>query len=110
MTQSLTTKVLIIGAGTGGYLARIRCGQRGLETVLVDGGAGLGGTCLNVGCIPSKAIIHAANKFETVAKAADGGTLGITASRPAIDLKQTVEWKDGVVKKLNNGVAALLKK
>ena len=108
--QQIKTKVLIIGAGTGGYVAGIRCGQLGLDTVLVDGGDGLGGTCLNVGCIPSKAIIHAAGKFETVAKAAGGGTLGITAAKPAIDLKQTVQWKDGVVKKLNNGVAALLKK
>ena len=74
MTQSLSTKVLIIGAGTGGYVAGIRCGQLGLDTVLVDGGDGLGGTCLNVGCIPSKAIIHAASKYETVARAAGGGT------------------------------------
>lgn len=110
MTQTLKTKVLIIGAGTGGYVAGIRCGQLGLETVLVDGGDGLGGTCLNVGCIPSKAIIHAAGKYETVAKAAGDGTLGITASAPAIDLSKTVEWKDGIVRKLNAGVAALLKK
>mgnify|MGYP002718221748 CR=1 FL=1 len=110
MTQTLKTKVLIIGAGTGGYVAGIRCGQLGLETVLVDASPGLGGTCLNVGCIPSKAIIHAAGKFETVAKAAGDGMLGITASTPAIDLSKTVEWKDGVVKKLNAGVAALLKK
>ena len=110
MPQTLKTKVLIIGAGTGGYVAGIRCGQLGLDTVLVDGGDGLGGTCLNVGCIPSKAIIHAAGKFETVAKAAGEGTLGITAAQPAIDLKQTVEWKDGIVRKLNGGVAALLKK
>ncbi|ASD26613.1 dihydrolipoyl dehydrogenase [Brevundimonas diminuta] len=110
MMQTLKTKVLIIGAGTGGYVAGIRCGQLGLETVLVDASPGLGGTCLNVGCIPSKAIIHAAGKFETVAKAAGDGALGITASTPAIDLSKTVEWKDGVVKKLNAGVAALLKK
>ena len=110
MTQTLKTKVLIIGAGTGGYVAGIRCGQLGLETGLVDGGDGLGGTCLNVGCIPSKAIIHAAGKFETVAKAAGEGTLGITASIPAIDLSRTVAWKDGIVRKLNAGVAALLKK
>ena len=108
--QTLTTKVLIIGAGTGGYVAGIRCGQLGLDTVLVDGGDGLGGTCLNVGCIPSKAIIHAASKFETVSKAANGGTLGITASKPSIDLKATTAWKDGIVRKLNVGVAALLKK
>ncbi|MDZ4320270.1 MAG: FAD-dependent oxidoreductase, partial [Phenylobacterium sp.] len=110
MIQTLKTKVLIIGAGTGGYVAGIRCGQLGLDTVLVDGGDGLGGTCLNVGCIPSKAIIHAAGKFETVSKAAGGGTLGITAAKPAIDLQQTVAWKDGIVRKLNAGVAALLKK
>ncbi len=110
MTDILKTKVLVIGAGTGGYVAAIRCGQLGLETVIVDASDGLGGTCLNVGCIPSKAIIHAASKFETVAKAAGGGTLGITASKPAIDLAQTVAWKDGVVGKLNQGVTALLKK
>ena len=110
MTQTLKTKVLIIGAGTGGYVAGIRCGQLGLDTVLVDGSAGLGGTCLNVGCIPSKAIIHAASKFETVSRAASEGTLGITATQAAIDLAQTVAWKDGIVRKLNNGVAALLKK
>ena len=110
MTQTLKTKVLIIGAGTGGYVAGIRCGQLGLETVLVDASPGLGGTCLNVGCIPSKAIIHAAGKYETVAKAAGDGTLGITASTPAIDLSKTVAWKDGIVSKLNAGVAALLKK
>ncbi|MGQ3111665.1 MAG: dihydrolipoyl dehydrogenase [Brevundimonas sp.] len=110
MTQTLKTKVLIIGAGTGGYVAGIRCGQLGLDTVLVDGGDGLGGTCLNVGCIPSKAIIHAAGKFETVSKAAGDGTLGITASEPAIDLSKTIAWKDGIVKKLNAGVGALLKK
>ena len=109
-TQQIKTKVLIIGAGTGGYVAGIRCGQLGLDTVLVDGGDGLGGTCLNVGCIPSKAIIHAAGKYETVLKAAGDGTLGITASEPAIDLSKTVAWKDGIVRKLNNGVAALLKK
>ena len=108
--QTLKTKVLIIGAGTGGYVAGIRCGQLGLDTVLVDGSDGLGGTCLNVGCIPSKAIIHAAGKYETVLKAAGDGTLGITASEPAIDLSKTVAWKDGIVKKLNGGVAALLKK
>ena len=108
--QQIKTKVLIIGAGTGGYVAGIRCGQLGLDTVLVDGGDGLGGTCLNVGCIPSKAIIHAASKFETVSKAAGDGTLGITASEPAIDLSKTVAWKDGIVRKLNAGVGALLKK
>jgi len=110
MAETISTKVLIVGAGTGGYVAAIRCGQLGLDTTIVDATGKLGGTCLNVGCIPSKALIHAASKFETVAKAADGGTLGITASKPAIDLAETVRWKDGVVAKLNQGVAGLLKK
>jgi dihydrolipoamide dehydrogenase len=110
MAEHIQTKVLIIGAGTGGYVAAIRCGQLGLDVTIVDATGKLGGTCLNVGCIPSKAIIHAASRFETVAKAAGGGTLGITASAPAIDMAQTVAWKDGVVGKLNQGVAALLKK
>lgn len=102
--------VVIIGGGPGGYNAAIRAGQLGLKAACIEMRDTLGGTCLNVGCIPSKAVIHAANKFETVAKAANGGTLGITASKPSVDLKQTVEWKDGVVKKLNAGVAGLLKK
>ncbi|HEY3814261.1 MAG TPA: dihydrolipoyl dehydrogenase [Caulobacteraceae bacterium] len=110
MAETIKTKVLVIGAGTGGYVAAIRAGQLGLDTTLVDATGKLGGTCLNVGCIPSKAIIHAATKFETVAKAANGGTLGITASKPAIDLAETVKWKDGVVAKLNTGVAGLLKR
>jgi dihydrolipoamide dehydrogenase len=110
MTESIHTQVLIIGAGTGGYVAAIRCGQLGLETTLVDAMGRLGGTCLNVGCIPSKALIHAASKYETVAQAADGGTLGITAAKPAIDFSKTIAWKDGVVAKLNQGVAGLLKR
>jgi dihydrolipoamide dehydrogenase len=110
MAETLKPKVLIIGAGTGGYVAAIRCGQLGLDTVIVDANAGLGGTCLNVGCIPSKAMIHAATQYETVARAAGSGGLGITASKPAIDLAQTVAWKDGIVAKLNGGVAGLLKR
>ena len=110
MAETLKTKVLVIGAGTGGYVAAIRAGQLGLDCTLVDATGKLGGTCLNVGCIPSKAIIHAASKYEAVAKAANGGTLGITASKPSIDLAETVKWKDGVVAKLNTGVAGLLKR
>ena len=109
MAEHIQTKVLIVGAGMGGYVAAIRLGQLGSESVIVDA-AKLGGTCLNVGCIPSKALIHAATKFETVAKAADGGTLGITAAKPSIDLAQTVAWKDGIVAKLNGGVAGLMKR
>jgi dihydrolipoamide dehydrogenase len=106
---TITTKVLIIGGGMGGYVCAIRLGQLGIEHTLVEADR-LGGTCLIRGCIPSKAMIHAAAKFETVSKAASGGTLGITAAQPQIDLSQTVAWKDGVVGKLNAGVGSLLKR
>jgi len=59
--KQIKTKVLIIGGGPGGYVCGIRCGQLGLDTVLVEANA-LGGTCLNVGCIPSKALVHAAEE------------------------------------------------
>ncbi|MEI9989192.1 MAG: dihydrolipoyl dehydrogenase [Rhizomicrobium sp.] len=110
MTEKITTKVLIVGGGPGGYVAGIRCGQLGLDTVLVEAER-LGGTCLNVGCIPSKAIIHVAGEFEAMAHAAKAPLNGISlASAPAIDFAETVKWKDGVVKRLNTGVAGLLKR
>lgn len=105
----LSTKVLIIGGGPGGYVAGIRAGQLGLDTIVVDAEA-LGGTCLNVGCIPSKAIIHAADEFEKAAHFANSSTLGISASQPKLDLSKTVAWKDGIVKRLTTGVGGLLKK
>ncbi|MEM9709776.1 MAG: dihydrolipoyl dehydrogenase [Pseudomonadota bacterium] len=100
-----TCKVLVIGAGPGGYVAAIRAGQLGLDTVVVDEGRP-GGTCLNVGCIPSKALIHAADEFHRITH----GGLGIKASAPEIDLGETMAWKDGIVNRLTGGVAGLLKK
>jgi dihydrolipoamide dehydrogenase len=102
-------QVLIIGGGPGGYVAGIRAGQLGLETVVVDGRP-LGGTCLNVGCIPSKALIHAAEEFETARRQADGAPLGISVADPRVDLARVMAWKDGVVARLNGGVAGLLAK
>ena len=110
MTERIQTKILIIGGGPGGYVAGIRCGQLGLDTVVVEA-AKLGGTCLNIGCIPSKAIIHVAAEYETMAHAAAKPLNGISlAAKPAIDFAETVKWKDGVVKKLNSGVGGLLKR
>ncbi len=108
MTE-LTCKLLIIGGGPGGYVAGIRAGQLGIDTILVDAEA-LGGTCLNVGCIPSKAIIHAAEEFEKVTHYANSSVLGISAANPTLDLSKTVAWKDGIVRKLTTGVGGLLKK
>lgn len=104
-----TTTLLVIGGGPGGYVAAIRAGQLGIPTVLVEGDR-LGGTCLNVGCIPSKAWIHAADEFERAAGFAGQSPLGIHAAAPTIDLARTLQWKDGIVQRLTSGVGALLRK
>jgi len=110
MTETLKPKLLVVGGGPGGYVAAIRAAQLGLETVLVEADR-LGGTCLIRGCIPSKALIHAAGEFETMAKASTKGHLGIRLkTAPELDLAETVRWKDGVVDTLNNGVTGLLKR
>ena len=108
--KEISCKLLVIGAGPGGYVCAIRAGQLGVDTVIVEAGKP-GGTCLNVGCIPSKAIIHAADEFLKVSEMAAGhDPLGISLNAPVIDLKKTVAWKDGIVGRLNTGVAGLLKK
>lgn len=107
--EILSCKVLVLGAGPGGYVAAIRAGQLGLDTVIVDGQAP-GGTCLNVGCIPSKALIHAADEFEKAVHNTGDNVLGISAGAPTLDLKKTTQWKNGIVKRLNGGVTGLLKK
>ncbi|MEM7731658.1 MAG: dihydrolipoyl dehydrogenase [Pseudomonadota bacterium] len=103
-----TCRLLIIGAGSGGYVCAIRAGQLGIDTIIVDADRP-GGTCLNVGCIPSKALIHAADEFHRIA-AVGAGPLGIKTAAPHIDLSQTVAWKDGIVDRLNAGVSSLVKK
>ena len=107
--ETLQTTLLIIGGGPGGYVAAIRAGQLGIATTLIEGDQ-LGGTCLNIGCIPSKALIHAAEAFHQTCHYAGKSPLGIQVDAPRIDLRQTVRWKDGIVRRLTQGVAALLKK
>ncbi len=107
--RTLSTTLLVIGGGPGGYVAAIRAAQLGVPTTLVEGEY-LGGTCLNVGCIPSKAMIHAAGEFAKAREYAGGSALGIRVQAPTIDVARTVQWKDGIVKRLTGGVAALLKK
>ena len=110
-TQS--TQLLVIGGGTGGYVAAIRAAQLGIATTLVEGDR-IGGTCLNVGCIPSKALIHVAEEFERANHYAGVGgktsALGIRVQQPQFDAAQAVQWKDSVVQRLTHGVAGLLKK
>ncbi|MCH2646137.1 MAG: dihydrolipoyl dehydrogenase [Candidatus Thalassarchaeum sp.] len=110
MTDTRKCKVLVVGAGPGGYVAAIRSAQLGLDTVIVEGDKA-GGTCLIRGCIPSKAIIHAAERFESLRQHAnEGGHMGLSlAAEPQIDMAALVDWKDAIVERLNKGVEALLK-
>ena len=107
--EPMSCTVLVLGGGPGGYVCAIRAGQLGLDTVLVESGQ-LGGTCLNVGCIPSKALIHAANQFELVRHMTTGTAIGISASEPKCDFATTMIWKDGVVSQLRSGVYGLLRR
>jgi dihydrolipoamide dehydrogenase len=108
--KEITCKLLVIGAGPGGYVCAIRAGQLGVDTVVVEM-AKPGGTCLNIGCIPSKAVIHAADDFaKALAMAAGRNAMGIKAESPSIDLAKTMAWKDGITGRLTLGVANLLKK
>jgi dihydrolipoamide dehydrogenase len=108
--KDISCKLLVIGAGPGGYVCAIRAGRLGIDTVVVEAKTP-GGTCLNVGCIPSKALIHAAEEFERAVRIATGrSSLGISVGKPELDLSKTVLWKDGIVGRLNSGVSGLLKK
>ena len=107
--QALNTTLLIIGGGPGGYVTAIRAGQLGIPTILVEGQS-LGGTCLNIGCIPSKALIYVAEQFHQTQHHSQHSALGINVSAPTLDISKSVEWKDGIVDRLTTGVAALLKK
>jgi dihydrolipoamide dehydrogenase len=97
--------VCVIGAGPGGYVAAIRAGQLGLRTVLVEEGK-VGGVCLNVGCIPSKAVISAAKDHK---HALHGADKGLTYGEARVDMRKLVAWKQSVVDKLTGGVSQLLK-
>ena len=103
-------QVLVIGAGPGGYVSAIRSAQLGMKTIIVEGERA-GGTCLIRGCIPSKALIHAAHTFHNLAKHAQkDGHMGISIPSPAeLNMANLVGWKEGIVDRLNKGVEALLK-
>jgi dihydrolipoamide dehydrogenase len=108
--KDISCRLLVIGAGPGGYVCAIRAGQLGIDTVIVEA-AKFGGTCLNVGCIPSKALIHAADEFARFTAAAAGeNPFGLSAQKPTLNLRQAMAWKDGVVGRLTGGVAGLLKR
>jgi dihydrolipoamide dehydrogenase len=97
---------VVIGAGPGGYVAAIRLAQLGKKTAVIEKEY-VGGVCLNVGCIPSKALIHAASVYWDISHEAP--EMGITAAKPVCDLPKMQTWRAGIVKKLTGGVANLLK-
>ena len=97
-------EVLVLGAGPGGYTAAFRAADLGMQVVLVDSRAALGGVCLNVGCIPSKALLHAA---KVIAETKEMAGNGIVFTAPSIDLDALRGWKDGVVSRLTGGLAGL---
>lgn len=105
-THAHDCDVVVIGAGPGGYTAAFRAADLGLKTVLVERHASLGGVCLNVGCIPSKALLHAADVIEQAAHATD---FGITFGKPGIDMDKLRDYKASVVGKLTGGLAGMAK-
>jgi dihydrolipoamide dehydrogenase len=107
--NELRCKVLVIGGGPGGYVAAIRAGQLGLDTILVEADR-LGGTCLNVGCIPSKAVIHAAGAAHNLREPRGLNAIGLSIGPPTLDFARTIAWKDSIVTRLTTGVGGLLKK
>ena len=100
--------VIVIGAGPGGYVCAIRCAQLGLKTAVVEGRETLGGTCLNVGCIPSKALLHASHMVHEAAH--NFGEMGIEVGKPKVDWEKMLAFKDGVISANTKGVEFLFKK
>jgi dihydrolipoamide dehydrogenase len=100
------TEVLVLGSGPGGYSAAFRGADLGKKVILVERESTLGGVCLNVGCIPSKALLHAAKVIEDASEMQE---FGVSFGKPKIDIKQLGAWKDSVVKKLTGGLSLLAK-
>lgn len=100
--------VIVIGAGPGGYVAAIRCAQLGLKTACVEGRETLGGTCLNVGCIPSKALLHATHQLHEAEH--NFATMGLKGKSPSVDWDQMKAYKSDVVGQNTKGIEFLFKK
>ena len=100
--------VIVIGSGPGGYVSAIRCAQLGLKTAIVEGRDTLGGTCLNVGCIPSKALLHASHSFHEATHNFD--KMGLIINNPKIDFDKMQNYKNDVISQNTKGIEFLLKK
>ena len=102
----LHTEVVVLGAGPGGYTAAFRAADLGRQTVLIERYPTLGGVCLNVGCIPSKALLHTA---QVITEAVEMEAHGVSFDRPRFNLEKLAGWKDSVIKQLTDGLARLAK-
>ncbi|GHD98821.1 dihydrolipoamide dehydrogenase [Defluviimonas sp. 20V17] len=100
--------VIVIGGGPGGYVCAIRCAQLGLKTACVEGRDALGGTCLNVGCIPSKALLHASHMLHEAEH--NFATLGLKGKAPSVDWAQMLSYKDDTIAQNTKGIEFLFKK
>ncbi len=100
--------VIVIGSGPGGYVAAIRCAQLGLKTACVEGRETLGGTCLNVGCIPSKALLHATHQLHEAEH--NFAAMGLKGKTPSVDWKQMLTYKNDVIGQNTKGIEFLFKK
>ncbi|QIQ41250.1 MAG: dihydrolipoyl dehydrogenase [Buchnera aphidicola (Aphis urticata)] len=107
MHQKIQSEVVVIGSGPAGYSAAFRCSDLGLETVLIERHEHLGGVCLNVGCIPSKSLLHIA---KVIKDANDLSKAGVFFNKPSIDIKKIQDWKKQVINKLTNGLYNISKK
>lgn len=105
-TNNIQTEVVVLGSGPGGYSAAFRAADLGKKVVLIERYDNIGGVCLNVGCIPSKALLHAAKVIDDSEDMAD---LGVRFAKPEIDITKLRGWKDGVVKKLTGGLKMMAK-
>ncbi|WP_162149735.1 dihydrolipoyl dehydrogenase [Chania multitudinisentens] len=106
MSTEIKTQVVVLGAGPAGYSAAFRCADLGLETVLVERYSTLGGVCLNVGCIPSKALLHVAKVIEEAKALAEHG---IVFGAPKTDIDKVRIWKEKVINQLTGGLAGMAK-
>lgn len=106
MSKEIQTEVVVLGSGPGGYSAAFRAADLGKKVTLVERYESIGGVCLNVGCIPSKALLHAAKVIDEADEMAE---LGVSFGKPKIDIKKLAGWKDKVVGRLTGGLKALAK-
>ena len=104
--ESIQTQIVVVGGGPGGYAAAFYAADKGKKVILVEQEPHLGGTCLRVGCIPSKALLHAGKMIH---EAKESANRGITFGEPKLELAKLREWKRSVVAKLAGGVATIAK-